>query len=143
MMPEEKSAGLSHEITTRFTGLAAAKLLWQHVGEPNPAEAVVAQFKEKLERLEQGLARLLTIQEEILQAVRIQSQTMQRIEAARSQPADVRNGEQNAGQHETKMEAAPEGAGLFSRTRLHTIVAIAITGGLVATGYWAYTLLFA
>jgi hypothetical protein len=129
MMPEEEPAGLSHEITTRFTGSAATKLFWQHVGEPNPAEVVVAQLKERLDRLEQGLARSLAIQEEILQAAKIQSQTLQRIEAATSQPAGVK--------------AAPERAGLSSRTQLHTIVAIVITGGLIATGYWAYTLLFA
>ena len=94
-----------------------------------PAEVVVAQLKERLDRLEQGLARSLAIQEEILQAAKIQSQTLQRIEAATSQPAGVK--------------AAPERAGLSSRTQLHTIVAIVITGGLIATGYWAYTLLFA
>ena len=120
-MPEERSAesvALSHEITTRFTGQAAAKLLWQHVGEPNPAEAIIAQLRERLDRLEQVLAKVLAGQEEVLQ-------TQNRAEETRA-----------------AMDAEAQGPSAFPRARLHTIAAFAISGGVLAAGYLAYALLF-
>jgi hypothetical protein len=141
MASEEESAGLSHEITTKFIGADAARLLWQHIGD-NPAEAVIAQFKERFDRLEQGVARMLAVQDEILQVLRAQNQSTQRIETMTAQLASAWN-DQNGAERPANMNGAQEGPRLFSRAQLNTIAAVVVGSGLLGAGYLAYALLFA